>query len=341
MYHRWFNMAVVLLWLATMAWLVKSKVLPPLLVGEPPSYQTIADARRSEAPVGWRLAMNGRPVGWALTTTTVQPNGITEIGSHVHFDELPLEQLTPGWLRALLRWVEEPLLRQAMDARSMLFLDPLGRLTQFESTVGIDAAKDLISLKGEIVGNQALLSIRSGDFLYRSEVYLPSGALLSDALQPQTRLPGLRQGQAWTVPVYSPLRPPNAPLEILHAEVEGYDLLSWEDRMERVWLVVYRNDPGAGLSSRQESRGRLWVRRDGTVLQQEVTIFDAKLTFSRVSANEAVAMKEIADETTIPETQREPVHVEHWPVDWPQFPFDQGSHPRKSTPFPADHDSIR
>ncbi len=341
MYSRWFNMAVVFLWLATMGWLVKSKVLPPLLVGEPPSYQTIVDAGRPEPPAAWRLAINDRPVGWALTTITAQPSGITEIGSHVRFDELPLEQLTPAWLRAMVRWVEEPALRQTMDAKSVLFLDPLGRLTRFESTIGVGAAKDLIRLTGEIVGSQALVSVRSGEFVYRSEVYLPSGALLSDALQPQTRLPGLRQGQAWTVPVYSPLRPPNAPVEILHAEVEGYELFSWEDRMERVWLVVYKSDPGAGSSSRREARGRLWVRRDGTVLRQEASIFGTKLTFSRVAEDEAAVLLQFAGEETVPQTRPEPVYVEELQFDWPVFPFADDALPPESIPSPTDDDPIR
>ena len=220
-------------------------------------------------------------------------------------------------------------------------MDPLGRLTRFESTIGVGAAKELIRLTGEIVGNQALVSVRSGDFVYRSEVYLPSGALLSDALQPQTRLPGLRQGQAWTVPVYSPLRPPNAPVEILHAEVEGSELFSWEDRMERVWLVVYKSDPGAGSSSRREARGRLWVRRDGTVLRQEASIFGTKLTFSRVADDEADGLLQLAGEETVPETQAEPRYVEELKFEWPVFPFKDGASPPESIPLPTDDDPIR
>ena len=33
-----FNVIVVLFWLATMSWLIVAKVLPPMRVGEPPSY---------------------------------------------------------------------------------------------------------------------------------------------------------------------------------------------------------------------------------------------------------------------------------------------------------------
>jgi hypothetical protein len=332
MYSRWVNMAVVLLWLAAMGWLVKTKVLPPLLVGDPPSYQTIIDTQQPEPPVGWRLAMNGRPVGWALTMTTRQPDELIEIGSHVHFDELPLEQLTPGWLRSLLRLVDEPLLRQAMDAKSVLLLDPLGRLTRFESTMGMDAVRELIRLEGEIVGNQAKISVRSGEFLYRSEAYLPAGALMADAFQPQARLPGLRQGQTWTVPVFSPLRPPHSPLEILHAMVEGDELLSWGGKLERVRVVVYKTDPGATLGGRDDVRGKLWVRRDGTVLRQEAAILGMRLTFSRVTEHEAFALKQRADAQNIPR-QCEPVHVEDWPLEWPAFPLHP---PAETSSLPND-----
>ncbi len=320
MYSRWVNMAVVLLWLATMGWLVHTKVLPPLLVGEPPSYETIFDPDGADPPVGWRLAVNGRAVGWALTTTTLQPNGLREIGSHVHFDEVPLEELTPGWFRSLLRLVDEPSLRQPMDAKSTLFLDPLGRLSRFESTVGLGAANELISLRGEIVGTQILLSVRAGEFVYRSEGYLPAKALMNDAFQPQSHLPGLRQGQIWTVPMVSPLRPPNSPLEILQAEVEGYDMIPWEDRMERVWLVVYKDDPGAALGGRQEPRGRLWVRRDGTVLKQEVTLFGSTLTFSRLPEAE-VSELQAAAEALDSSSSLPPLHEEQWPLDWSALPF--------------------
>ena len=36
MYSRWSNVAVVILWLSAMGWLMAEKVLPPLLIGEPP-----------------------------------------------------------------------------------------------------------------------------------------------------------------------------------------------------------------------------------------------------------------------------------------------------------------
>src|SRR5690348_13075216 len=41
MYSRWFSVAVVLFWVATMGWLIHHKILPPLVVGDPPTYRSI------------------------------------------------------------------------------------------------------------------------------------------------------------------------------------------------------------------------------------------------------------------------------------------------------------
>ena len=88
MYSRWYTAAVVILWLSAMSWLVIEKVLPPLLAGDPPSYRTILEARKRQPPVGWRMALNGRRLGWALCTTGRQPNGLMEVRSRVHFVHL-------------------------------------------------------------------------------------------------------------------------------------------------------------------------------------------------------------------------------------------------------------
>ena len=64
MYSRWFNAAVVVLWLATMSWLVTEKVLPPLLVGEPPSYHQVIEAQNASRRWAGRCrGSDGRSAG--------------------------------------------------------------------------------------------------------------------------------------------------------------------------------------------------------------------------------------------------------------------------------------
>ncbi len=291
MYSRWFDVAVVMLWVSAMSWLVTQKVLPPLLVGQPPSYRTILEARKSEPPVGWKMIFNGRQLGWALSNTSRLPDGLTEIRSRVHFDELPLEDIAPGWLRAPLRLIKHPQTQLQMDAESTLSIDSLGRLLRFDSAVRLDPLGTVVKLKGIVDGTKLRLSISSGDFSHRTELYLPMDALLDDALTPQTQLPGLRTGQTWTVPTYSPFRPQNNPLEILQATVEGTEPIFWNGCPQHTWLVVYRSDPGFGLGSDNTPRGRLWVRRDGTVLKQQVMIYGSTMVFVRLPDDEVAALE--------------------------------------------------
>ncbi len=139
-------------------------------------------------------------------------------------------------------------------------------------------------------GNQLEWEVRSGTFTYKDEAYHPADALMGDSLSPQTHLPGLRIGQTWTVPAYSPFRPPNNPIEILQATVERLEPMSYNGRVEDVWVVVYRSDPGSGLAHNGIPRVRLWVRRNGTVLRQQVRLFDATITFARLSRGRAIEL---------------------------------------------------
>ena len=127
MNSMWFNVAVVLLWVATMSWLISQKVVPSLLVGEPPSYRTIVEAKQEEPLVGWSMTWNDRRVGWALDTTRPLANGMTEVRSLVHFDDLPLEEMTPGWLRSMLLPDGGADLRLEIEAKSKLTFDPFPR----------------------------------------------------------------------------------------------------------------------------------------------------------------------------------------------------------------------
>lgn len=296
MQSRWFNTTVVILWLATMSWLVKAKVLPPLLVGDPPSYSKIVAAQKQSPPVGWRVRFNNQQIGWALSDTKAQPSGLTDIHGRVHFDTLPLEEMMPGWLRAISPLIARPIGPMQMDARSILTIDPLGRLVRFNSKVRVDPMNEVICVRGTVDGRKLDLLVRTRTASFPTEALLPSDALLSDALSPQAQLPGLRIGQTWTVPVYSPLWPAKNPLEIVHATVEEMEPIFWNGSMENAWVVVYRNDPSNTSTESQTPRGKLWVHSNGTVLKQQITLFDSTITFYRLPDDEALTLAKSAGE---------------------------------------------
>ena len=292
MHSRWYSVSVLLLWLTTMGWLVRQKVWPSLVVGDPPDYQAILAVQKDSPPVGWSLVWNDRKnLGWAVTSTSPLPNGLTEVRSHVHFSELPLSDIIPEWLYGLLQPSDSRGIRLTMDARSALIFDPLRRLSQFESTIRFQPKVDAVKVQGRIEGARLFLSIHCGDSSpSETDVPAPRNAILSDALSPLGYLPGLRLGQCWTVEVYSPLRPPTSPSEILHAAVEAKMPMTWNGRIVDTWEVVYRSDPGSALASAGSPRGKLWVRSDGAVLKQQVTVLRSTLTFVRTSDEEAALL---------------------------------------------------
>jgi hypothetical protein len=294
MHYRWYSVAVVGLWLTTMGWLVVKKVVPAFRIGSPPSYDEIVKDQIKAAPVGWRMS-GGTASGWALTDTKPQATQLNEIRGRVHFD-MALKDLMPGLLQPIVRFLEKPPETLRIDARSVLTIDPLGRLVRFDSAVRLEPFNETIGLKGVVEeGRKLQLAVRIGNKPIQTpkEIQLPSDALLSDVLSPQMRLPGLRLNQTWTVPVYSPFMP-DKPLEIIHATVERLEPYTWSGTTENVWYVVYRGDAGSAMGGEPPTRGEVWVRPDGVVLQQKVMLFDAPLLFVRMTDDEARKLVERA-----------------------------------------------
>lgn len=280
--NRAFQMTVVLLWFSTMGWLFLSKVLPPLLVGEPPTLRSTVPA--TDVPLCWRLEWNGQSVGWAASQAARAKDGGTEIRSRLVLSELPLREMSPFWLHSLLR----SLGKMDMDACSRVEIDPQGAFQAIHSTVRVGQLADAVQVTGQVVDYQLAFEVRSGEFTYKKRLPLSPDSLVASELSPQAELPHLRVGQSWTMPVYSPFYP-NQPMEILEAMVEEEGLLRWDEKMQRTLIVKYRQDSGAGLLTSNKPRSVLWVAADGRVLQQETTILNSKLRFIRMTPAEATA----------------------------------------------------
>jgi hypothetical protein len=283
---RFFNVMIVLFWLATMSWLVVTKVLPPLRVGDPPNYGSILASRDRKMPVCWRIKLNHNDLGWSATRFTTRADGLVESRSQVYLDYLPLDQVAPGWIGTFIKPLVEQTRQSGVQVQSQVDIDPLGRLLGFRSKMTLANLQDSIRLQGTVNGTSLSVRVQSADFSYRTEKYLPANALVADELSPQAQLPGLRVGQQWTMPIYSPFRPPDSPLEILQATVEREASLVWNGESTPTRLVVYRGDPGASGASANDVRGRLWVRIDGLVLKQELNLLHSKLQFVRMSPRE-------------------------------------------------------
>lgn len=306
---RWMGSVIVLFWLSTMTWLIESKVLPPLRRGDPPDYHSMySDDPYEDEPVGWDMMLNGKPIGWAVSRMYKYANGTsstyhtTNLDSRIHFDRIPVQELSPAWMKVLWRSAAELSDDMKMDVRSVLSIDSLGHLAKFSSSLRVADMRDSIRINGEVHASLLKVSVQAGQFRDSFEAYLPTDSLVADELSPQSRMTGLHVGQEWTVPVFSPLRPPNTPIEILQARVEKSDPLVWEDRTVPVHQVIYRSDSGSGMSGGREPRTKLWIDDSGSVLRQEVSVLGSKLLFARMSAERSA---ELAKSTEDAELRRQ------------------------------------
>jgi hypothetical protein len=284
MSNRWFNATIVLLWLASMTWLIAEKVAPPLLVGQRP-VAAVDDVQPARTPVAWQLLLNDRPLGWASTDSLERPDGVVELRNRVHLDRLPLREMAP-WLAKLL----DP---QGRDERTPFDTDSRvelsdGRLLGFRTSVSFGELKDAILVNGTVEGDQLKLNVRAGELNYPASTELSNDTLVGDSLSPRARLSNLRVGQTWTEPVYNPLRPPNSPLEILHATVDRQELIAWQGEMIKAAVVIYRDDPGSDSKASRLTRARAWVAPSGDVLKQEVSWLGVKLLFVRLPPGQNV-----------------------------------------------------
>lgn len=278
-----FTSVIVGFWFVTTGWLLVAKILPSFQPGSPPGQQALYTAGGRLLPVGWAVLWNERPVGWALTIPERKDDGRLLVDSHLHFEQLPVGDVLPTWAGLLLKRVLRDGVAAALDARGRLSIDPDGRLREFTSTVSLPGASETVVLDGTMNAGRVDVTIRAGEMKYEATRHLPDNVMLGDELSPQATLPGLVEGRRWTVPMYSPLRPGASPIEILHAAVGVEEAMYWDDRMVRVLPVAYRQDP----SSPAEPRCQLWVERSGKVLKQDTLLLGARMTFIRLTDDEA------------------------------------------------------
>jgi hypothetical protein len=287
MHSRWYSITVFLLWFGTMGWLITQKVLPTLLVGEPPSYRTILESETEDRTECWSIRWNERPLGWAATAFVHLEHEMTEIRSHIHFEEVPLSDMMPASIQRLIGPVGELEKQLAGELTSKLVFDPLRRLSQFESAFRLANLEYPVKVWGQVLDGKLNVSVLMGGITYETDMRFSRDSMVTDGISPQAELPGLRDGQTWTVEVYSPFRPPTNPVELLQATVEGVQPVKWKGQWVDCWLVVYRSDPGASVSQTKRIRGSMLVHPDGTVVRQEVALFEGTLRFDRLWGEDA------------------------------------------------------
>lgn len=304
MSNRWFNAGVLVFWLVAMSWLLAEKVLPPLMMGEPPDYDAalaVGEEAVDPPPVCWRLQWDGRVIGTAASRPVATADG-AELRSVVRFTRLPVKNLIGQLLGAMAPLVNASLgedeFTPNMLVATRLQFDHERQLDNFQTVVDLPDMPQFIDLDGQVEDAGKLKLIATARFgmpvpgeplpmiRHRYEVDLPRDALVADSLSPRSELRNLHVGQQWTIPMYRPF-PPNSPVQILLAKVEKSEFIEWNGELVETLVVVYQDEAGSGIGSARQPIGRTWVQPDGLVLKQEVLLSNLRFTFVRLAPSES------------------------------------------------------
>ena len=280
---RWSSIAILLLWLTAMSWLVAAKVAPRFRRGDPPR---AADAiHRDEAPVGWQVRFDDRPIGECVSWVEPVAGGAV-IHNRLRFDEFPIHQVLPPWLRAIGigRGLTGPI---SFRFGSRVEISEGQGLRRFTSAIRLAGRRDLIRVEAVAADDRIDFTVAADQVKYESSLEAPQGLSLNDELAPAARLPGLFVGRSWVQPIYSPLNPPSQPIERLHAVVAREEIFFWNGRAVSAFLVEYRREGSVGALWNRKPESRMWVSPEGDVLQHEARLFGAELTFVRTSVEAA------------------------------------------------------
>lgn len=314
LFRPWFTPFIVVFWCVASGWLVVTKILPSLRPGSPPGYQALYTSDDSLRPVGWTVEWNERPVGWALTELERLPDGSLIVSSRLRFDRLPIGELIPPWVTALMPGTVSRETAAEIETVGRMHIDATGQLRRFSSTVQIPAALEKITLEGICHDGSLDMVVWAGNLRHEVSRRLPDRVTMGDEFTPQAMLPGLYEGRRWTVPIYNPLRAAHAPVDILVAEVGGEDILYWDNRLVRVDMVTYRED---SASTGVAPRCRLWVDKEGRVLKQEASILNARLAFVRRSADATAWLVREAKMRDAPEPPAADIPEHSAPINLP------------------------
>lgn len=334
--NRTFNLMVVAFWLATMSWLIVEKVLPEYRRGEPPDFRAVQRAKQVEdqAPC-WNISWDNTDLGWAASKMVPGPADGAELRTRIQLTRLPAQQLGQSLLRRLLTSmvVRDQNVNVRVDSRMQL--NEASRVRGFQSHVYVgDLSSPLLNLDGRVQGPKLKLSFNVSQSVPVAISAIPLKAEwtvpfsdqvpLDDSTAPRGFMPPLKLNQSWKERVYSPLRLSNNLLGLtdeVEAKVEREETILWDAglprlQVEKCWLVVYRQDSGAGSESADKPLGWMWVRiSDGMVLWQQLNMFGARLKFVRMHSAAAAERSKALDWDSAAWSEEKPATTEPTPQE--------------------------
>jgi hypothetical protein len=295
------QLAVLVFWLASMTWLVATKLMPMAPLNQPPDCRLVGPGTdRLAERVSWRIECEGQPVGKATTVIRRPRDGTPTVESDVSLRRFPMGRML-GKLVGTWSFLPRQVglnhgdLELTVNVRTRMQFSQYGEMQLFQSWIDLDQFKELLHIRGTLIKNDQLQVIVSmshdrpgmrprspsdGELL-RQNFHIPAGTLIVDGFAPHPRLANLRVGQKWTMQSFRPFSLTNS-LRQTRAEVLRQELAPWEREMESMFVVALDDVSPAGLTATQSASILLWVRDNGTVVRQQLRLGGVRIDFLRL-----------------------------------------------------------
>jgi hypothetical protein len=279
--------AILVFWLGMTAWLIQREVVPQMLADASPSYQPDLTDEIGAPLIGWRLFRGDKPIGSATSRVV---RAMEEIdGKERELDDRSYEFRTVFNLDA----ADLPIRKLEASQRFSEDRKPIG----FGAKIYLpDFMNEPFGIKGVVEEGKVQPRLFVGKVEFKEfKLGKIDAANLGSGFHPLTligRLKDLRNGQTWKVTSmdWSEALPKEAEVfggflkkamatPDLIAQVTT-DTIEWP-RMSNREVECLRIDLGEAT---KEVAHRVWVRRrDGSVLQYELSMLDTKMNVVRNS----------------------------------------------------------
>jgi len=254
---RILTVAIALLWIASMTWMVRREVLPPLRAereaARAPNYAQLESlaARAPVVQMGIFLA-NGKRIGWTR-------GALRRVGDDLLIESRTFLRLDLGAAGSLAPGLGGGTLQLYIQFKAQVVE---GRLAGFDLVVRPGRrAEALASIEGHPVDDRLVLRIRQGDRIRVESFPFDTRQVLSSDLLPGFTAGRVRPGERWTIRTLDPV---TYRLRAVEAEVVGREMISVAGAPREAWLIRIPYDT---------YEVKVWATPEGEVLQQKIPGF--------------------------------------------------------------------
>lgn len=293
--NRFLKIAIILWWLASLGWLVHSKLFPLSRENAVPVQRFLGPGTDAgPAVITWNIEYKSKSVG--SSRMEIRPNiAGSEIHSQLELSRLPLHEMMQDASAILpfiakLNGISQNNMYMSLQISTRMDIDAFGDFERIESRVRFADLGELFQVRAVRLGPDKVdLVVTPGEDLpdpwqskgelLRQPLKIPKNTFMSDMFSPAGSLENLRVGQTWTVQSLRPF-PGNRPLRELQAKVEREEIVPWAGDAEPAFLVTLRdNDPV--LVALAEPTIEMWVLRGGMVVRQRLRLGNLEIDFVR------------------------------------------------------------